>query len=275
MKYLSLTLFASTALAGPLSSLSLRSASSKSDVISRCENAVNCETYRDSKGTLRVRFKAGQEPGTEAFENLHRSGKVKRDGASTSVTLSDDTILWGCGVDVVSTLSHVGDVCKTSGSCLTSEPWSTTVDWADPDAGTSGTENLTLSATGNYPPWLRNGIVNAVQATFSAKGVIDTQDTTFQAIEGFNEDGPIYDFEPCTISKAPQEIDIVYFSAPNVMEATIQVIATVQPVNSGFCADGVAQGTALAAAIASAFGAWGAAIAGIFGTVSAVCGLDS
>ena len=277
MNYLALTLFASTALAGPLSSLFPRDASSQTDVISRCENAVNCETYQDDKGKLRVRFIEGQEPGTEAFDNLHKSTKKgKRDGgASTSVTLSNDTIWWGCGIDVVSTLAHVGDVCKTSGSCLTSEPWSETVDWADPNAGTSGTDTLTLSATGNYPPWLRDGIVDAVQATYSANGVITTQDTQFQASEGFNQNGPIYSLQLCTISQAPQEIDIVYFSAPNVMEAIIQVIATVQPVNNGFCAQGVAQGLALVGAISSAFGAWGAGIGAIFGTISAVCGLSS
>ena len=273
MKFLFPALFAPLALAGPRSPSFPRNASSQSDVVSRCENAVNCETYRDANNKLRVRFKDGQEPGTEAFENLHKSLKGKRDGASTSITLSDDTIWWGCAVDVVSTLNHVGDICKTTGSCLTSEPWSETVEWADPSAGTSGTDTLTLTAQGNYPTWLRNGIVDAVQATYSAKGVIETQNTQFQANEGFNQNGPIYSLQPCTISKAPQEIDIVYFSAPNVMEATIQVVATVQPVDNGFCATGEAQGTQLLGAIASAFGAWGAGIGAIFSTISAECGL--
>ena len=199
----------------------------KSDAISRCEQAVNCETYRDAKGRLRVRFKEGQEPGTSAYEELHKTTKVKRDGATTSVTLTDDTIWWGCSIDVVDTLGHVADICKESGSCLISEPWSETVDWADPDASTSGTDTLTLSATGNYPSWLRNGIVDAVQAMYSADGIITTQDTQIQVQEGFNQNGPIYTLKPCTISKAPQEIDIVYFSASNVMEATVQVIASV------------------------------------------------
>ena len=38
-------------------------------------------------------------------------------------------------------------------------------------------------------------------------------------------------------------------------------------------AQGVAQETQLIGAIRSAFGAWGAGIGAIFGTISAVCGL--
>ncbi|KAG8527316.1 uncharacterized protein KY384_008060 [Bacidia gigantensis] len=267
MKYLSCALFASVAIAGPL----LSRAPPNSDVVSRCENAVNCETYHDDNGKLKVRFKEGQEPGTDAYNQLHKFRKVKRDGASTSVTLSDSTIWWGCDIDVIQTLDHIGDICKTSGSCVTSEPWTTDVKYVDPGDVQPESDVLKISATGHYPPWLRNGIVEAVKATYSADGVIDSQTTEYSAITGPSDymGGPKVSMQQCKTSKAPQEIDIGFFSAPNIMEATIQVIVTVEQVENGFCSKGLP----LAAAVTSAFGAWGAGIAAIFGTVSATCGL--
>ena len=128
-------------------------------------------------------------------------------------------------------------------------------------------DTLRLAATGKYPDWLRNGIFDAVHASYFAKGVIVTQGTTFQPQEGVNQNGPIFILQPCTISMAPQEINITFFSAPNMLEATLQVIATVKSIDDGFCSTGVAQGSALVGAVAGALGAWGAGIGAIFGTI--------
>lgn len=274
MQYLALNLFASMALAGPLSSSSRPNADSQMDLISRCEMAPNCETYQDANSKLRVRFKEGQEPGTKAFENLHKSLKRKEDDRTTTITVSDGTIWWGCGIDVLSTLDHVGDICKTSGHCLETEPWTQNVEWADPDAEGSGEDVLTINAEGSYPVWLRNGMVDAVKAVYSAKGIIETKTTKYRTNEATSSGshwGTSDSYKDCEISKAPQEVHITRF-LNGAMEGDIAVTVTVQPKKDGFCDSPAGQAAQLGSAVSSVFGAPGTALAAIFGVIQASCG---
>ena len=248
--------------------------SSEGSVVDRCAAAVNCETYTNDAGKMKTRFKRGMEPGTPEYERLTALAKRDGDGSSTAITISDETIWWGCDVDPVATLGNVGDICQTSGNCLESKQWSSTVNYATPDGTWVEAEPFTLSAKGHYPPWLRNGIVMALQAVMGVDGMIDMQTAQYAVQTGptTHVTGPQTESKSCQVAKAPQEIDMVYFSAPNVMEATITVIASIMTPDNGFCAS-VGADSGLASSISGAFGAAGASIGAIFGSISAACAI--
>lgn len=277
-----LALLAPMALAGPLSPrdslLENRFPSAPSTYIAACEAADNCETYIDpTTGQPKIRFKAGMEPGTEDYTSRVANSKIKRQsGSHTEVTVGDETIYWGCGIDPVATLNNVSSVCPTSGSCIPTDSWSTSVSYISPTNSLSTSpEPLTITATGAYPSWLRNGLIAGVQAAMSAKGVIDTSTITYQVSTGpTNKNGAQTKGASCQVAKAPNSIGLVVFSSPNVMEAMITVSIAVQTPESGFCAT-VGGPSGIAGAIAGVFGAPGAALAAIFGVVSASCSMVS
>ena len=266
-----LTLLATTAFAGPLPK------SGKSSYISACDAADNCETYTDpTSGYVNVRFKAGMEPGTDDYNTRVAGSHAKRQSGypQTQVTIGDDTIYWGCDIDPVATLDHVGDVCATSGQCISNSPWTESVDYLGPDVTEKTPEPLTISAVGTYPSWIRNGLVQAVQAVMSADGVVNTTAMTY-----ITQDGPISSQgitivdHTCNVAQAPSFIGLGVYSAENVLEATISVTVSVQVPESGFCA--MASQAALAGSVAGAFDAEGvgAPVSAVFGTISAVCAI--
>ena len=163
-----LSLLATTALSNPLSQ------DSKPARQPRCTGAGNCETWVDSAGNVRNRFKRGMEPGTEDY-TLHLA---KRDTSypQTQITVGDATIVWGCGIDPVATLNNVSAICSTSGQCITNAPWSIPVQYVSSNPGgyspAAVADTLTLNADGTYPAWLRNGLVEALQTAAAAPGLV-------------------------------------------------------------------------------------------------------
>ena len=263
MKYVIFTLFVSMALAGPLS----LGAASDNGMISACENAVNCEIYQDDEGKLDVRFKAGQEPGTDAYEKLHKSSKVKRDDPNypqTHVTFAHEAQWWGYGIDIVGTLHTLTDMCHDTGSCVDSEPGSTTVDVMSPDMGRATTDTLTLTAE------MREHIIEAVQASYRLDGITDTQTTQIGTPMGVPDEvtgTSLTDWTPCTISKAPKEVIIFLQSVPKAMTAWVSVTMKMERVENWFCK----KGAPTAAAISSVLGPPGTGLSAVFGTIAVFC----
>ncbi len=271
-QFASIILLASAVLATPLSVRNDKTPV-KPSYITSCEAAFNCEIYTDSKGKLKPRFKSGMEPGTAAYEGHQKAAKTKRGGSSTEITVSDSTVYWGCDIDPVATLGNLSAVCKTSGACLSGSPYTLPVSYVDPTSGGNepNPDTLTISATGNYPIWLRDGMVDAFQGTMAAKGVISSQTANWGG-------GPIIPGRPgalptgsCQVSKAPSEIIISYYSAPNTLEASVDMTVALAVVSDGLCGGDLGNAEALVAAISGAFGAIGADIAAIFGSIGATC----
>ena len=130
-----------------------------------------------------------------------------------------------------------------------------------------------LTAQGTYPSWIRNGLVQGLQAAMSANGLVDRQTVNYMVTTGpINKDGPQTAAESCTVATAPSFIGLGVYIAENVLEATISVSASIGTPGSGFCAQ-FAQTSALTGAIAGAFGPVGAGIGAVFGTISAACAL--
>lgn len=254
-----------------------RSPSTKPSYLTACEAADNCETYPDPiSGQVNIRFKSGMEPGSADYETRVANSYAKRDSTypQTQATVSDATILWGCDIDPVATLNNVSSICATSGQCIDNSPWTEDVTYAIPGQDVTTPETLTITAQGTYPSWIRNGLVEGVQAAMSAQGIITTNTVNYTVTTGpTNKNGPQVKGESCTVATAPSFIGLGVYSAENVLEATISVSASIGTPGSGFCASGVAQTSALTGAIAGAFGPVGAGIGAVFGTISAACSL--
>ncbi len=274
-----LALLATMALAGPLPSsnslLEDRSPSAQSGYITACEAADNCETYIDpTTGRHNIRFKTGMEPGTEDYTSRVANPKTKRQSGDsyTQVTVGDNTVSWGCGIDPVATLGNVSSICATSGQCMPNDPWSTTVNFPPIPPGTSPSESLTITATGTYPSWIRNGLVEGVQAVMSAKGVVTTSTVNFVDSNRPNsgERPPQKRDGSCQIARAPTDIGLGVYLDSGALEATITVTIALQTQQSGFC-NTMGSTIALTAAVAGAFGPVGAGFAAIFGVISAEC----
>ena len=263
-RFILLTLAIAQTFANPLSS-----DKSKTSYVTACENAVNCETFKLPNGHTSIRFIKGMEPGTTDYADRLLRSKVKReDTTTTQVTVSDKTAYWGCGIDPVATLNNVSSICDTSGQCISNSPWSTDIIYVDPTDSNSGSTSgtLTISATGTYPSWIRNGLVAGLQGAMGAKGVSTSSTATYLVI-GFAKDGGSYQ-EHCTVATAPSYVGLGVYSAPNVLMATIS--AEISASGGG---DGLCGGAGIVGAIAGAFGPVGAAVGAIFGTVSASCSL--
>ena len=283
MFYVSLlTILAVKAFAGPLplsdSMPVARSPSSKPEYIVACEAADNCETYTDpSSGYTNIRFKSGMEPGSDDYKTRVANSYVKRQSGfpKTQVTVGDATIFWGCDVDPVAILDKVSDVCATSGACISNAPYTQDVTYVDPVQTSTTTETLSITATGTYPSWMRNGLVKAVQTVMSGNGVVETTKMEYGVAGPINKDGIQITEGSCNVAKAPSFIGLGVFSSANVLEAYLQVTVTMVKPDSGFCGGELGNAAALTGAIAGAFGPVGAGIAAIFGVISATCGLTS
>ncbi|KAK0511185.1 hypothetical protein JMJ35_006737 [Cladonia borealis] len=272
------------ALAGPLPStnsvLEGRSPSSQSSYITACEAADNCETYIDpTSGRTNIRFKAGMEPGTDDYNSRVANSKIKRQNGSpyTQVTLGDHTISWGCGIDPVATLGNVSSICATSGQCIPTDSWSTTVDFPLlPPENSKNSETLTITATGTYPSWSRNGLIEAVQAVMSAQGVITDSTVPFETETDSHPTGTrppqkrVDSDDSCTLAQAPNYIGLGVYFADDALMSTFDVTITLQEQTNGFCSK-FSSIAALTGAIAGAFGPIGADLAAIFGSISASC----
>ena len=275
-----LALLATMALAGPLSTsdslLENRSPPAQSSYIIACEAADNCETYIDpTTGQPNIRFKAGMEPGTEDYTSRLAKSKNKRQSGypQTQVTVGDTTIYWGCGIDPVATLNNVSSICATSGQCIDTDSWSTSVRYGTPDSDVTSPETMTITAIGTYPSWIRNGLVAGVQAAMSGNGIVKTSTVNYIVTTGpITKNGQQIENESCQVAKAPNFIGLGLYSSPTTLEATISVSITVQTPQNGFCAT-IGGPSGLTAAIVGAFGPVGAGLAAIFGAISAACSI--
>ena len=272
-----IALLATMALAGPLTSTNLsledRSPSAPSSYIAACEAADNCETYIEpTTGRAKIRFKSGMEPGTDDYNSRMANSNVKRQSGypQTQVTVGDHTIYWGCDIDPVATLGNVSSICATSGQCVETDSFSKSVTYTTPGSDSEeDSETLAITATGTYPSWFRNGLVEGIQAAMSAKGVITTSEATYVATIGPNTiNGQQITTKSCQVAKAPNYIGLGVYSGPDTLEASIGISIALHTHQDGFCK----MFTAIAGAIAGAFDPEGTPLAVIFGAVGATCG---
>ena len=100
-----------------------------------CIRAPNCETYLNPQGEMRIRFKAGMEPGSAD----HKARFAKRDGSSlkSKIRVGDKKLLWGCGIDPTVELPHIEFACK-DGSCDSTDPFIRNVQYVDVSDKDSG-----------------------------------------------------------------------------------------------------------------------------------------
>jgi len=266
-----------TAIAGPVPSPQ----SNEVSYITACEGASNCETYTDSNGRTRIRFVPGTEPGSADY--AHRMTKRDSDYPKTQVTIGDSTLVWGCDIDPVQTLNNLSSVCATSGQCVSNAPVDISVQWITPNPGgmSNGptTETLEISATGAYPSWLRNGMIEAIQAAARVPNLIswDRGQQYSSGITKARRDtaGSTHaDTTPgtsgvCDLATFSSYVGISLYSSPDTLEATMDASVSFPTMVDGFC--GSAQGLAVAGSVAGMFGAPGAVLAGIFGTIAASC----
>ena len=270
------SLLTSMALATPVSNLA------EASLKPRCDGTGNCETYLNAAGITRIRFKRGMEPGSADYENRMSKNKVKRDGTypQTTITLGDATIPWGCDIDPVATLNNVSAICATTGQCIDNAPWSTSVQYITPNPGNTASppvgDTLTISATGTYPAWMRNGIISALQTAAGAPGAINWDRDQFwstppeKKLRRDNIPIPNPITGRCDVATFPSYIGLNVYSSATDLEAFVDVSISLPKPSGGFCASFGSPGVGLAGAIAGAFPE-GAPLATVFGLVSAVC----
>ena len=81
---------------------------------------------------------------------------------------------------------------------------------------------MTISATGTYPSWIRNGLVAGLQGAMGAKDVSTTSTVTYAVQDGaINKNGFQMHGVDCTVATAPSYVGLGVYSAPNVLMATI------------------------------------------------------
>ena len=243
--------------------------------IGRCEAAPNCETYFDSTGLQRVRFIPGMEPGSADY--AHRMNK--RDANThTEITLGDHQISWGCDIDPVQTLNNVSSICSTSGGCIATDSYTLDVQYLNTDPGSAvpapNSQELVITATGSYPVWMRNGLVQTLQSTAAVPKAInwDRQQAWVnpQRRDTGQQDGQPFSGGLCDIATFTNYIGITVFENQDI-QAIMDVSIALPHLQSGFCASAGAD--ALVGSAVSWLGPAGAGAAGFLGTVAATCAI--
>lgn len=140
----------------------LEARSTTPEFILACQAASNCQVSTDSNGNTITEMTSSAS--TNTVEEKSPPGYPK-----TYITFGDSSFAWGCDVKPEVVLGNLGSLCPSSGLCLPDKPYTTAVGILKPDPGKtanpgpqSGT--LTMKSTGTYPPTLRNGMVQAMQA---------------------------------------------------------------------------------------------------------------
>ena len=160
-----LALLATQALGSPtnfiVEHLEPRADSTTPEFISACQAASNCKVTTDSNGNT-ITEMTSQPPADK--EEGSPPGYPK-----TYVTFGDSSFAWGCDVHPDVVLGNLGSLCPSSGLCLPDKPYTTAVGYLKPDPGKTAdpgpqSATLTMKSTGTYPPTLRNGMIQAMQA---------------------------------------------------------------------------------------------------------------
>ena len=134
--------------------------------LDRCKNAENCEIVDDPFWGKSIRFKNGQEPGTEAYKKMRKRNEeviMKRreagntisqrddSGGNTIVTTSDQSINFGSvrASGEGGVYHHLYDLCH-EGGCETN-PYTVSSTYASDTE--SYQQDIALSARGQYNGW--------------------------------------------------------------------------------------------------------------------------
>ena len=249
---------------------------SRASHLDSCTKATNCEVYTDDSGFHRIRFIEGMGPGSDSYESYHALSK--RDDVHTDVTIGDHKLAWGCDIDPVAELGHLDQACKETGSCDNTDPYNEDVQFLDVISGVYAgpvSQPLSIKASGHYPTWMRNGLVDAVKGAAGGDGIIQWhRGVQWHSNENKKRETPIIaggggKSGTCDIAVLSSYISVNIYNGDQLqgfIEADITVGSQDDP---GFCGD--IGSLDLIAAVTSGFGAVGAGAAAIVGTVKAAC----
>ena len=252
----------------------------KGESLSMCERATNCELRADATGKLRPRFIAGMEPGSENYNRRLSKRDYPPGYPQTEVTFSDSTIYWGCGVDPATTLGNLSSLCN-GGSCDETASYDLDITYVTPTPGTvdlnAGKEKLNIAASGHYPTWFRDGLVQAVQAAAGATNITQwTRGQEYHLGPLKRDNGPQAwkdthpkDIGTCDVAMMSGYLGMTVMASPDDMEAQIDVTISLENIEPGWCK--FSEEFSLGSAVAGAFGSAGAVVAGFMGVASAVC----
>lgn len=145
-------------------------ADSTPEFITACQAASNCKVTTDSNGNTVTEMTS--QPSSDKTEGSE-PGYPK-----TYVTFGDSSFAWGCNVHPEEVLGHLGDLCPSSGLCLPDKSYTSAVGLLKPDPGKTadpGPESatITMKSTGTYPPVMRNGMIQAMQAASLDKKIVN------------------------------------------------------------------------------------------------------
>ena len=190
----------------------------------------------------------------------------------TNVTFGDVTNLWGCGTDPEATFkAQLPSMCPDSGSCISNQPYTASVQYVSPDDLVPNTETLTITPQGAYPAGLAGPIIQAIETATTANGVL-----VWNTLSYGTQSGPINhasggELKPhtCQVATFPAFIGVEYCTTPDQCGNIQLSIVVTKPAN-GFCA-GVGQASSLMSSVGAAFGPAGGPMSATFGTISAAC----
>ena len=198
-------------------------------------------------------------------------------------------------------------MCKTSGQCDDSDPYERQIGYLNAIDGIYTkplNTKLSIKGRGNYPSWMRNGLVEVIVAAAKVNKIVewhrdvhwsantkrsssssttsalsstifrhfDKRETPFTALpNGVGNVAPTSG--SCDVAAFSSHIGLNVYSAPDTlmafMEATIE-LPEIDEQKGGFCA--LKPIAALGSAMGGIVGAPGTLAGGLFGTISAACG---
>lgn len=236
-----------------------------------CIAAPNCETYQSDHG-VRIRFKAGHEPGSAAFKQrfgtnndamsvpLQNAAKPQNlDAVNTNVDMGDTSILYGT-TKPYDALHNIWDHCGSS-SCDTHSFTVDTGSVASTGQGNSAVEGwtLTITATGQYDGFGERAAYVTALLTASTKGLRARSERWRLSVKGDGvETGTV------TVYTQTDYISINKFSGGALHGfLTVQVDRTSEN-NAGWCATAAAD-------LATVAGAIDSTLAAFFGIIGIFC----
>ncbi|KAF2998251.1 hypothetical protein E8E13_006168 [Curvularia kusanoi] len=177
---------------------------------------------------------------------------------NTKVRFGDEKVYVGACDPKNVVIKSVYDNCYDEGFC-NSASWSLQCEQSD-----AATHTITLTAPeGQYQPWIKNGLVEAIQAALGTDGVVETK--TINAMSGGGCVGCPWKATPITVHYMPSTIGISHLNDGKVPDViTLNIVNEDDKADGGLCEILTGLGGSIAGSINGVAG-------GIFGVASLAC----
>lgn len=252
------------------------------EYIEACQEASNCETWKDDKGRTRIRFKPGQGPDSEDYnQRINKRADVE---VMTQVTMGDEKLSWGCDKDPYLVLGNIEKICADSGACISNSPYEADIRYVQPcdgcTAGPPHDETLSISATGHYPTPLKNGLIEVIRQ-LGAHKVQWVRDQRYGGVMR-KRDNPVMDNPnvdhggTCDVATQSSFLSVSRYTVinkgkPNQVKnlmGNIDVVVSLPDMSAGAC-DVLGTTANIGAAISGPIARGG--LASVFGVISGFC----